>query len=54
LLPIDAADALRAGRLPGDHRDPFDRMIAAQALAGDLPILSSDSELDVFSVRRIW
>jgi PIN domain nuclease of toxin-antitoxin system len=36
------------------HRDPFDRMIAAQALAGDLPILSSDSELDVFSVRRIW
>jgi PIN domain nuclease of toxin-antitoxin system len=54
LLPIDAADALRAGRLPGAHRDPFDRMIAAQALAGDLPIISSDSQLDQFSVRRIW
>jgi PIN domain nuclease of toxin-antitoxin system len=54
LLPIDAADALRAGRLPGEHRDPFDRMIAAQALAGDLPIVSNDSQLDHFSVRRIW
>jgi PIN domain nuclease of toxin-antitoxin system len=54
LLPIDAADALRAGRLPGEHRDPFDRMIAAQALAGDLPILSNDSQLDHLSVRRIW
>jgi PIN domain nuclease of toxin-antitoxin system len=54
LLSIDAADALRAGRLPGEHRDPFDRMIAAQALAGDLPIISNDSHLDHFSVRRIW
>lgn len=54
LLPIDSADALRAGRLPGEHRDPFDRMIAAQALAGDLPILSNDSQLDFFSIRRIW
>jgi PIN domain nuclease of toxin-antitoxin system len=54
LLPIDAADALRAGRLPGEHRDPFDRMIVAQALAGDLLILSNDSQLDPFSVRRIW
>jgi PIN domain nuclease of toxin-antitoxin system len=54
LLPIDAADALRAGRLPGEDRDPFDRMIAAQALAGDLPILSNDSQLDHFIVRRIW
>jgi PIN domain nuclease of toxin-antitoxin system len=54
LLPIDAGDALRAGRFPGEHRDPFDRMIAAQALAGDLAILSSDPKLDFFSVRRVW
>jgi PIN domain nuclease of toxin-antitoxin system len=54
VLPLDAADVLRAGRLPGEHRDPFDRMIAAQALAGDLPVLSNDPKLDVFSVRRIW
>ncbi len=54
LLPIDAASALRAGRLPGDHRDPFDRMIAAQALADDLLVLSIDSKLDSFAIRRIW
>ena len=40
LLPIDAANALRAGRLIADHGDPFDRMLAAQALASDMPILS--------------
>jgi PIN domain nuclease of toxin-antitoxin system len=54
LLAIEAADALRAGRLAGDHGDPFDRMIAAQALAGDVPVISNDTRLDVFRVRRIW
>jgi PIN domain nuclease of toxin-antitoxin system len=54
LLPIDSEAALRAGRLMADHRDPFDRMIAAQALALDIPILSPDPELDQFSIRRIW
>jgi PIN domain nuclease of toxin-antitoxin system len=54
LLAIEAADALRAGRLAGDHGDPFDRMIAAQAVAGDLPVISNDTRLDSFSIRRIW
>ena len=54
LLLIDVESALRAGRLAGDHRDPFDRMIAAQALAGDIPVISSDSKLDSFSIRRLW
>lgn len=54
LLAIDAESALRAGRLIAEHRDPFDRMIAAQALASDIPILSADSRLDTFGVRRIW
>ena len=54
LLPIDIACALRAGRLVGEHRDPFDRMIAAQALAEDIPILSSDLKLDTFGIRRVW
>jgi len=54
LLAIDVASALRAGRLIAEHRDPFDRMLAAQALASDLPILSTDSRLDTFGVRRIW
>ncbi len=54
LLAISVADALRAGRLVGPHGDPFDRMIAAQALGGDLPVLSKDKRLDGFGVRRIW
>ena len=54
LLPIDATVALRAGRLTADHRDPFDRMIAAQALSLDIPILSPDPHFDQFGVRRIW
>jgi PIN domain nuclease of toxin-antitoxin system len=43
-----------AGRLAGTHRDPFDRMIAAQALALDIPVISIDSKLDAFGVTRIW
>ncbi|MBV8632724.1 MAG: type II toxin-antitoxin system VapC family toxin [Silvibacterium sp.] len=54
LLSIDVPTALRAGRLPGNHRDPFDRILAAQALALDLPIVSSDPLLDSFGIRRIW
>jgi PIN domain nuclease of toxin-antitoxin system len=54
LLPIDAALALRAARLQGAHRDPFDRMIAAHALAEDIPVISADRKLDGFGVRRIW
>jgi PIN domain nuclease of toxin-antitoxin system len=54
LLAIDIDVALRAGRLPLDHKDPFDRMIAAQALGLDIPVISADPKLDLFGVRRIW
>ena len=54
LLPIAVETALRAGRLTGEHRDPFDRILAAEALAADMPIVSADRELDSFSIRRIW
>jgi PIN domain nuclease of toxin-antitoxin system len=54
LLPIDAANALRASRFTAPHRDPFDRMLAAQALASDIPILSKDPKLDAFGIRRLW
>ena len=46
--------ALRAGRLQGEHRDPFDRIIAAHALADDIPVISADAKLDAFGVRRLW
>ncbi len=54
LLPVAVEEGLRAGRLIGNHGDPFDRMLAAQALAMDIPILSVDAKLDAFGVRRIW
>lgn len=54
LLGIDTESALRAGRLPAAHRDPFDRMIAAQALGLDIPVVSPDEQLDQLGVRRIW
>jgi PIN domain nuclease of toxin-antitoxin system len=54
LLDIDTASALRAGRLTAEHRDPFDRMLAAQALGQDIPVLSPDALLDQFGTRRIW
>ena len=53
-LDIDAESSLRAGRLVAEHRDPFDRMIAAQALGQDIPVLSPDTLLDQFGIRRIW
>jgi len=54
LLSIEADTALRAGRLVANHGDPFDRIIAAQALALDIPVLSKDPKLDLFGVRRLW
>ena len=39
---------------PGHHRDPFDRMLAAQALRRDLAIVSADRALDQFAVQRVW
>ena len=53
-LAIGVADAERAGRLPGPHRDPFDRMLAAQALAREFPVVSVDPVFDGFGVIRVW
>lgn len=53
-LPISLEHALRAGRLTAEHKDPFDRMIAAQAIHDDLALISNDEQLDVFGVRREW
>jgi PIN domain nuclease of toxin-antitoxin system len=53
-LDITVAHAQRAGLLPGPHRDPFDRMLIAQAQAEDVAIISSDEIFDVYRVRRLW
>jgi|SRR5271157_6109674 len=53
-LPISLEHAVRAGLLPLHHRDPFDRLLVAQAQAMGAPILSADRALDAYDVRRIW
>jgi PIN domain nuclease of toxin-antitoxin system len=54
VLDISGQHALRVAALPMFHRDPFDRMIAAQALVEQLPILSNDEALDAYGVQRLW
>jgi len=53
-LPIAIVDALRAGNLPGPHRDPFDRMLIAQAQGEDLALVSNERVFDAYGVRRVW
>ena len=53
-LAISVRDAERAGRLPGVHRDPFDRILVAQALGHDLAIVSVDATFDRYGVNRLW
>jgi PIN domain nuclease of toxin-antitoxin system len=53
-LPISMEQAVRAGLLPLHHRDPFDRLLVAQAQALNLPILSADAVLDQYDVKRVW
>ena len=54
VLAISAAHGIRAGLLPGPHKDPFDRMLIAQAQAENLAIVSSDQIFDRYGVRRVW
>jgi PIN domain nuclease of toxin-antitoxin system len=53
-LDITMRHAQRAGRLPGEHRDPFDRMLIAQAQLDDLTIVSNESAFDAYGVSRLW
>lgn len=53
-LAISTRHALTAGTFPGRHRDPFDRMLAAQALHESLPLLSSDAAFAEFPIETLW
>jgi PIN domain nuclease of toxin-antitoxin system len=53
-LPIGIPEATRAALLPRHHRDPFDRLIVAQAQHLNIPVLSSDRLIDLYDVKRIW
>ncbi len=54
LLDITAAHAMRAGYLPGNHRDPFDRLLAGQALVEDLTVVTNDDEIAKFGCKVLW
>jgi PIN domain nuclease of toxin-antitoxin system len=53
-LAVSADHGIRAGLLPGPHKDPFDRMLIAQALADNLAIVSNDVVFDGYGVKRVW
>jgi PIN domain nuclease of toxin-antitoxin system len=51
---VTLSHAQRAGALDHPHRDPFDRMLVAQALAEDLSLISNEAMFDGFAVKRLW
>jgi PIN domain nuclease of toxin-antitoxin system len=53
-LPITPAHGLRAGAYPQTHRDPFDRVLAAQAELERLVLLSADPQLSTFPCQILW
>ena len=53
-LPVTIRHGERAGALPGPHKDPFDRMLIAQAMTEDLTLVSNEQAFDAYGVRRLW
>lgn len=54
VLPITLDHADRQVTLPFHHRDPFDRLLAAQSLVDGMPLVSADAIFDQYGVSRIW
>src|SRR5258706_16359098 len=54
LFPIRLAHLGLLCRLPFHHRDPFDRLLIAQAITEQYPIVSIDDKFDAYSVKRLW
>jgi len=53
-LDITADHGIRAGLLPGPHKDPFDRMLISQAQAENVPIVTNERAFESYGVRRVW
>jgi PIN domain nuclease of toxin-antitoxin system len=53
-LDITADHGIRAGLLPGPHKDPFDRMLISQAQAENVPIVTNERTFETYGVRRVW
>ena len=54
ILPIDPMHTARVIGLPFHHKDPFDRLLVAQALTEGIPIISNDPALDAYKITRYW
>ncbi|MDJ1174731.1 type II toxin-antitoxin system VapC family toxin [Roseofilum capinflatum] len=54
ILPIELTHIFALEQLPNPHRDPFDRLLIAQALVTQIPILSVDIIFDRYPVQRLW
>ena len=53
-LPVDEEAALHVAQLPDLHRDPFDRMLVAQAMLLGLTVLTPDEAIHQYAVRKLW
>lgn len=53
-LPVHMRDALKVAALPDIHRDPFDRLLAAQAIIEELVLVTNDAALRKYPVETIW
>jgi PIN domain nuclease of toxin-antitoxin system len=53
-LDITAEHGIRAGLLPGPHKDPFDRMLISQAHAENVPVVTNERAFEAYGVRRLW
>jgi len=54
LLQIEMAHVVVVARLPFHHRDPFDRLLIAQAMVEQIPIVSGDPAFDSYNVKVLW
>jgi PIN domain nuclease of toxin-antitoxin system len=54
ILPIDLAHLAVLSASPFYHRDPFDRLLIAQAIVEHLPLVSADAAFDAYAVERRW
>ena len=54
ILPISVPQLIQVSTLPLHHRDPFDRLIIAQAIVEQMPVVSADPAFDAYPVERLW
>lgn len=54
ILPISLAHLAVVATLPFHHRDPFDRLLVAQGIVEQVPIVSMDTAFDIYSIKRLW